>query len=67
MYSEIYKPNGMVHTPKSIMEVDNWIMNLNGGERVAAMTAAYMMYNFFSNLLEEMENDQKTISTPIQS
>ena len=67
MYSEIYKPNGMGHTPKSIMEVDNWIMNLNGGERVAAMTAAYMMYNFFSNLLEEMENDQKTISTPIQS
>ena len=55
MYSEIYKPNGMVHTPKSIMEVDNWIMNLNGGERVAAMTAAYMMYNFFCTALEEKD------------
>lgn len=57
MYSEIYEPNGMFHTPKSIMEVNDWIMNLNGGERLAAMTAAYMMYNFFCNLLEEMENE----------
>ena len=57
MYSEIYKPNGMGHTPKSVMEVTDWIMNLNGGERVAAMTAAYMMYNFFSNLLKEVENE----------
>ena len=59
MYSEIYEPNGMVHTPKSIMEVNDWIMNLNGGERLAAMTAAYMMYNFFSNLLEEIENEDR--------
>ena len=56
MYSEInYQPNGMVHTPKSIMEVDNWIMNLNGGEKIAGMTAAYMMYNFFCTALEEKD------------
>ena len=41
------------------MEVNDWIMNLNGGERLAAMTAAYMMYNFFSNLLEEIENEDR--------
>ena len=45
----------MVVTPKSVMEVDDWIMLLNGGERVAAITAAYMMYNFFCSVLEERD------------
>ena len=57
MYSEIYEPNGMFHTPESIMEITDWIMGLNGGERIAAMTASYMMYNYFCNLLQEMEKD----------
>ena len=42
----------LFHTPASTEELLDWIENLNGEERIAAMTAAMMAWILASELVE---------------
>ncbi len=45
-------PSNMFDTPTDIEGLQDWIMRLNGSERVVAMTAAGMSWNLAAHLVE---------------
>lgn len=45
---------GIFHTPESHTELIDWICQMSGGERMAAMTAAHMALNLAHAKVEEL-------------
>lgn len=41
---------GIVHTPKDLEELENYINKFNSGERMVAFTCAYMAWNLAAKL-----------------
>ena len=52
------KPAGLFHTPKSMDELMKWCEQLNGSERVVAMTVMGMTWN----LCAELVNGKKSLN-----
>ena len=46
----LLQPVGIVHTPKDMDELQDYICKFNGGEAVAAFTCAYMAWNLACKL-----------------
>jgi len=44
---------GLFATPKDAAAIAKWIDSLNGSERLVAMTASGMTWNYFATLINE--------------
>ena len=53
------KKMGLFATPKTMDELMQWIENLSGGERVAAMTAMGMTWNFMADTVNNSKADKE--------
>lgn len=47
------QPVGLFATPESMTALEDYIMRLNGAERVVAMTAAMMAWNLASKVVDQ--------------
>ena len=57
----LLQPVGLVHTPKDMDELQDYISKFHGGEAVAAFTCAWMAWNLackLTNPEERSANDE---------
>lgn len=48
---------GLFHTPASQDELMNWIESLHAGEKVAALTAFGMTWNYLASTINKAQKD----------
>jgi len=46
----LLQPVGIVHTPKDVDELQNYIARFHGGEAIVAFTCAWMAWNLAAKL-----------------
>jgi len=46
----LLQPVGIVHTPKDVDELQNYIAKFHGGEAIVAFTCAWMAWNLAAKL-----------------